>query len=52
MVWDLSLTLVRRGLTRQAAMDRIYDHYGRVDSVTMIINVPKNDRRNGTVFLL
>jgi hypothetical protein len=52
MVWDLISTLVRGGLTAQGAIDRIYDHYGRADSVTTIITKMKNDRRNGTVFPL
>jgi hypothetical protein len=55
MVWDLISThLVRGGLLAQVAIDRIYDHYGRAESVsTTIINMMKNDRsRNGTVFPL
>jgi hypothetical protein len=52
IVWDLISTLVRGGLTAQAAIDRICDHYGRNHCVTMIINMMKNDRRNGTVFPL
>jgi hypothetical protein len=44
---------VRGGLTAHVAIDRIYGHYGRADSVTLIIsNKMKNDRRNGTVFPL
>jgi hypothetical protein len=31
MAWDLIFTLVRGGLTARAAIDRIYDHYGRTD---------------------
>jgi hypothetical protein len=50
MVWDLISNLVRGGLTAQVAIDEIYDHYGRANSVTTIINMMKNDRRNGTVF--
>jgi hypothetical protein len=52
ILWDLILTLVRGGLTAQVAIDRIYGHYGRADSVTLIISKMKNDRRNGTVFPL
>jgi hypothetical protein len=52
ILWDLILTLVRGGLTAQVAIDRIYGHYGRSDSVTLIISKMKNDRRNGTVFPL
>jgi hypothetical protein len=50
IVWDLISTLVRGGLTAQVAIDRIYDHYGRTDSVTTIISKMKTDRRNMTVF--
>jgi hypothetical protein len=52
MVWDLISTLVRGGLTAQVAIDRIYDLYGRADSVTTIINKLKKDRRNGILFPL
>jgi hypothetical protein len=50
MVWDLISILVRGGLTAQVAIDRIYDFYGRAESVTTIINKMKNDRRNGVLF--
>ncbi len=52
MVWDLISILVRGGLTAQVAIDRIYDFYGRAESVTTIINKMKNDRRNGIMFPL
>jgi hypothetical protein len=53
ILWDLILTLVRGGLTAQVAIDRIYGHYDRADSVTLIMSkMKKNDRRNGTVFPL
>jgi hypothetical protein len=38
MVWDLISILVRGGLTAQVAIDRIYDFYGRAESVSTIIN--------------
>jgi hypothetical protein len=51
MVWDLISSLVRGGLTAlQVAIDRIYDFYGRADSVTTIINKMKNDCGNGILF--
>jgi hypothetical protein len=51
MVWDLISILVRGGLTAlQVAIDRIYDFYGRADSVTTIINKMKNDCGNGILF--
>jgi hypothetical protein len=52
MVWDLMSTLVvrRGGLTAQVAIDRIYDLYGRAESVTTIINNMKNNRGNGILF--
>ena len=52
IAWDLISTLVRGGLTAQVAIDLIYDHYGRFDSVTVIINKMKVDHRNGIVFAL
>jgi hypothetical protein len=52
IAWDLISTLVRGGLTAQVAIDWIYDHYGRSDSVTLIINKMKVDHRNGLVFAL
>jgi hypothetical protein len=48
ILWDLILTLVRGGITAQVAIDRIYSHYGRADSVTLIISKTENDRRNST----
>jgi hypothetical protein len=50
--WDLISTLVRGGLTAQVAIDRIYDHHGRSESVMTIINKMKDDCRNGTAFPL
>ena len=52
MVWDLISTLVCGCLTAQVAINRIYEHYGRADSVTVIINKMKSDHRNQIMFPL
>ena len=47
VVWEKVDELVRRGYTAEVAIDRIYNVYGRSQSVTKIIDAMKVDRRNG-----
>ena len=47
VVWDKVAELVRAGHTAQVAIDRIYQAYGRNQSVTTIINRMRSDRQNG-----
>ena len=46
-VWEKVSELVRAGYTAQAAIDRIYEGYGREKSVTDIFNQMRNDRCTG-----
>ena len=45
VVWDAIATMVRAGHTATVAVDRIYDAYGRDQSVTKIIRAMLRDRR-------
>lgn len=47
VVWDVIAGLVRAGHTSNVAIDRIYDVYGRGQSVTNIINRMRRDRAQG-----
>jgi hypothetical protein len=48
LLFKIQSVAVRGGLTAQeVAIDRVYDFYGRAESVTTIINKMKNHRRNG-----
>jgi hypothetical protein len=42
-------SMVRSGLTANVAIDRVYEHYGRNNIVTTILNSMLRDRRNNTV---
>ena len=52
IIWDIINGLVRSGMTSNVAIDRIYQVYGRNQTVTTIINRLKIDRRNNTVHQL
>jgi Transcriptional activator of glycolytic enzymes len=47
VVWDTVALLVRAGHTAETAIERIYDSYGRSETVTRIIGKMLRDRRTG-----
>ena len=47
IAWEKIAELVRAGLTVQVAIDRIYDVYGRRDSLTRTLLKMRHDRRVG-----
>lgn len=47
VVWDCVASLVRAGWQANVACDKIYEAYGRNESVTRIINKMRRDRVNG-----
>ena len=49
VVWDTILRLIHAGLTAEAAIEKIYDAYGREKAVTAIINSMKKHRRDNFV---
>lgn len=49
VVWKIQQILILKGLTAQAASDRLYAVYGEGATVTTIINRLKQDKRNNTL---
>ena len=47
VVWDVVAEHVRSGSTAQVAIDRIYQVYGRNQSIIQITNQMRRDRQNG-----
>eukprot|EP00980_Cylindrotheca_fusiformis_P006798 scaffold1423_cov74-Cylindrotheca_fusiformis.AAC.1 len=49
IVWETIQRLVRSGLSANVAIDRIYEVYGRNNSVTTIINRMRTDKKNRAI---
>ena len=45
--WDLIVALTRRGLTSDAAIDKVYQVYGRGQTVSNILLTMREDRKKG-----
>ena len=45
--WDLTKHMINHGLSAQVAVDKIYNVYGNLGSVTKILRKIKRDKQNG-----
>ena len=43
--WDIVSTLVNAGYGAPAAVDKVWDHYGRSSSVTVVLNALLDDKK-------